>query len=130
MWSNAPEFYLGKETGNSNSWYSGNMLEPDVLTAPNTPWLMYTQVEIDPGQPTNNYGVNANTQADRIMLLTSSDCKNWTRKSDRGVITDIPDPAFQFSRDGFKWDSNENLLLEGSTDNTTIKILILVGSQL
>ncbi|SMC18676.1 hypothetical protein SAMN02745134_00626 [Clostridium acidisoli DSM 12555] len=212
MWSNAPEFYLGKETGNSNSWYSGNTLEPDVLTAPNTPWLMYTQVEIDPGQPTDTYGVNANTQADRIMLLTSSDCKNWTRKSDRGVITDIPDPAntffhheaviyvpddpvgkywmyvcvaingqnngyyrirsndyttfdfakreqsnmgdlgakigylkqapggplyvriptvqsgsgrtvpaFQFSRDGLNWDSNNNLLLEGSTDNTNNK---------
>jgi hypothetical protein len=96
MWSDAPEFYTGNETGNSNTWYAGNTLEPDVLTGNNAPWLMYTQVEIDPGQPLDISGVRANTQADRIMLLTSSDCKSWTRKSDRGVITNIPDPANTF----------------------------------
>lgn len=96
MWSNAPEFWQGQETGESNTWYANNTLEPCVLTGGGSPWLMYTQVEIESGQPTDTAGVTATTQADRIMLFTSSDCKNWTRYANRGVIVNITNPAVTF----------------------------------
>jgi len=93
MWSNAPEFWQGLEDGYPNEWFSNNVLEPEVMRRHNGGWIMYTQVQIDPGQPIDIPGQVATTAADRIMLLTSPDAKNWTRKQDRGVIVNVPNPT-------------------------------------
>jgi len=92
MWSSEPEFWQGQEDGITNTWYSNNVLEPEVLLAADGKWLMYTQVEIDPGAPIDIAGQTAVTAADRVMLLTSTDCKTWTRKTDSGVVKNITNP--------------------------------------
>lgn len=93
MWSFAPEFLQGKEDGNTGKWFSDNVMEPEVVQKADGTWLMYVQVEIGPGMPIDIAGQFAASQSDRIMLLTSTDNKNWTRKEDRGVITNITNPT-------------------------------------
>lgn len=94
MWVNQPELWQGQEDGHPGQWFSNNYLEPEVIGAPGV-WLMYSQVEIDPGQPIDLPGQVAwsGGGADRIMLATSGDCKNWTRKEDRGVVINISSPT-------------------------------------
>jgi hypothetical protein len=93
MWSQAPEFLQGQEEGKSGTWFARNVLEPEVMLAADNKWIMLTQVMIQPGDPIDISGQIAITQADRIMLLTSADCKNWTRKEDRGVIVNVATPT-------------------------------------
>jgi len=93
MWSSAPEFFLGKEEGDANKWYSNNTMDPEVMAAADgSGWLMYVQVEIDAGAPIDISGLTANVQSDRIMLLQSTDCKTWTKWKTRGVVTNISNP--------------------------------------
>ena len=93
MWSDAPEFYLGYEEGEHNRWYSNNTMDPEVMRAADgSGWLMYVQVQIERGDPIDIPGLTANSQADRIMLLTSQDCKTWTKMKSRGVVTNISNP--------------------------------------
>lgn len=87
-----PLFMQGQEEKQAGKWYSGNVLEPEPLLAADGKWILYTQVEIDAGGVIDT-GEKATSQADRIMLLTSADGKNWTRKTDRGVVVNITDPA-------------------------------------
>lgn len=88
-----PLFWQGQEEGIKNTWYSNNVLEPEPMLAADGKWIMYTQVEIDKGQ-VEDTGEKSVSGSDRIMLMTSPDgINNWTRKTDRGVVTNIPDPA-------------------------------------
>lgn len=91
MWSNGPEFYQGYEEGYPGRWWSGNTMDPEVMRAGDGTWIMMVQVQINSGEPIDN-GQTAVYQADRIMLLTSSNAKDWTKKTDRGVVTNIPNP--------------------------------------
>lgn len=91
-----PLFNQGREDGVKNAWYSGNVLEPEPMLAADGKWIMYTQVSIDKGKAVDT-GEISQTGGDRIMLLTSPDgVNNWTRKTDRGVVVNIPDPATAF----------------------------------
>jgi len=92
MVGNGPVVWQGQEEGIKNQWYSYNVIEPEVLKVNGT-WYMYTQVEIEGGTPIDDAAKTPskkNVWADRIMLLTSSDGVKWTRKTDRGVIVNIP----------------------------------------
>lgn len=88
-----PLFWQGQEEGIKDTWYCNNVLEPEPMLAADGKWIMYTQVEVDKGQ-VEDTGEKNESSADRIMLLTSPDgINNWTRKTDRGVVTNITDPA-------------------------------------
>jgi len=88
-----PEFYQGQEDGLGDVWFSGNYLEPEIVEVHGT-YYLYTQVEIDPGQPIDTPGLKAETQCDRIQLHTSRDGSTWERWSaERGVVTDIENPT-------------------------------------
>ncbi|MHB9038203.1 MAG: carboxypeptidase regulatory-like domain-containing protein [Armatimonadota bacterium] len=91
--SERPEFYNGGEEGHSGTWYQGQSLEPEVVKV-NGVYYMYAQVEIVYGQPIDISGQTAQgIQADRIQLFTSSDGSNWTRYTERGVVTNVADPT-------------------------------------
>lgn len=88
-----PEFLKGEEEGVSGKWYSRNYLEPEVVKVNGT-YYMFTQVMILPGDPIDETGKTAVTQADRIQLHTSADGLNWSRWSTtRGVIINTPTPG-------------------------------------
>jgi hypothetical protein len=57
---------------------------------------MFTQVQIDPGQPIDIPGQYASVQADRIQLHTSTNCIDWSRWADRGVIVNVTSPTTTF----------------------------------
>jgi len=89
-----PEKYNGAEEGYPNSWYYSNYLSPQVLKVGNT-YYMYTNCQIFPGKPIDYpAGATAAVMQGRIQLFTSTDGDNWTRKSDRGVITNIANPTY------------------------------------
>ncbi len=85
-----PAFPKGDEIG-IHAWWSNNYLEPEVLKVKGT-YYMFWQAEIDPGSTVDN-GEKAVSQCDRIGLSTSVDGVNWKRKTDRGVIINIPNPT-------------------------------------
>ncbi len=88
-----PEFWQGGEEGKSDTWFANNYLEPEVIKVGDT-YYMFTQVEVDPGQPIDIPGQRAETQCDRIQLHTSTDALNWQRWSEeRGVIVGLDDPT-------------------------------------
>ncbi len=93
MWQNEPDVWRGLEDGYSNVWFSGNVLEPEVVLGPDGIWYMFTQVEIREGEPLDIPNMYAAGQADRIQLLTSTDCLTWTRFADRGVIINVDQPT-------------------------------------
>jgi len=94
MWSFAPEAWQGQEVGLTGQWYSGEYTEPEVFKDPvSGTWVMYSQVEILAGTPTDTPGVTATIQADRILMFTGSDGKNWTRYQTHGAVTNITNPA-------------------------------------
>lgn len=86
-----PLFWQGNEEKKVNKWFSNNVLEPEPMIAGDGKWIMYTQVEIDKGRVTDD-GQRSTAGADRIMLMTSNDGKNWARKEDRGVVINLPQP--------------------------------------
>lgn len=83
------EFLKGDEQG-FKDWWTNNYLEPEVVKVKGT-YYMFWQVEIDPKQKLDT-GEEAVTQADRIGLSASADGINWKRKTDRGVVINIPNP--------------------------------------
>ncbi len=96
MVGDGPVFLQGKEEGKANEWYSNNQLEPEVMKLPDGTWIMYSQCEIEGGTPIDDADRTPSTDgiwADRIQVLTSKDGLTWTRKTDRGVIINIPDPT-------------------------------------
>jgi len=79
--------------GGAGQWWQGNVGDPEVVGV-DAVWRMYVQVQIDAGQPIDIAGQVAQYSGDRIMLLTSGTCsKPWTRKTDRGVITNVQYPT-------------------------------------
>ncbi|MHB9035438.1 MAG: hypothetical protein ACYC64_02135 [Armatimonadota bacterium] len=94
MWSQDADMHKGQESGaQPTDWWYGNVCEPEVvLDAANNRWMMYTQVEIAPGQHVDT-GETAAIQADRIQMAWSSDCKNWNRWTERSAIINVPDPT-------------------------------------
>ncbi len=93
----SPVFELGREEGETNVWYSGETLHPQVLVVDGT-WYLFCQVRIPAGSPIDTYnsdgtGKTAVTDADRIMLLTSTNGKDWTRKTNRGVVANFDFPT-------------------------------------
>lgn len=94
MVGDGPVFWQGQEEGVPDKWYSKNQLEPEVMKLPDGTWVMYSQCEIEGGTPIDDVAGTPSQNgiwADRIQLLTSKDGITWTRKTDRGVITNIPD---------------------------------------
>ena len=90
---NQPEFWQGNEEGHSNTWFSNNYMDPEVLKVKGI-YYMYTQVEIDPESPIDLPGQMAVTQCDRIQLHTSRDGSHWSRWSKaRGVVINLDDPT-------------------------------------
>lgn len=88
-----PEFLQGQEEGFKDAWFSNNYLEPEVVKVKGT-YYLYTQVEIDPGQPIDQPGLTAETQCDRIQLHTSRDAFHWERWStERGVVVNLDRPT-------------------------------------
>ncbi|MGO9112038.1 MAG: PEP-CTERM sorting domain-containing protein [Thermoguttaceae bacterium] len=88
-----PQYWNGQDYNLApNAWYADNSLQPQVFKLGGT-YYMYSQVEIDAGKPIDIPGQTAAVQADRIELFTSPDGNNWTRFTDRGVVTDITDPT-------------------------------------
>jgi hypothetical protein len=88
-----PELYQGQEEGLPDTWFSNNYLEPEVVKVGGT-YYLYTQVEVDPGQPIDLPGLKAETSCDRIQLHTSPDCLTWQRRStERGVVTNLENPT-------------------------------------
>lgn len=88
-----PEFPQGREEGFPGTWFSNNYLEPEVVKVEGT-YYLYTQVEIDPGQPIDEPGLKAETQCDRIQLHTSRDGFHWERWStERGVVVNLDRPT-------------------------------------
>lgn len=83
-------FPKGDELG-IHDWWTNNYLEPEVLKV-NGRYYMYWQVEVDPGT-TLDTGEKAARQCDRIGLSTSADGVNWKRKTDRGVVINLTNPA-------------------------------------
>jgi len=90
-----PEFYNGGEDGHEGVWYSGNCLEPEVMKVKGT-YYMYTQVEIDKGQPLDLPGRKSTTGGDRIQLFTSTNGLDWTRFAQLGVVVNIDSPEQTF----------------------------------
>ena len=90
-----PEFYNGGEDGHEGVWYSGNCLEPEVMKVNGT-YYMYTQVEIDKGDPIDLPGLKSLTGSDRIQLFTSTNGNDWTRFDKRGVVINIDKPQETF----------------------------------
>ena len=86
----AAEFPKGDEQG-FKDWWTNNYLEPEVLKVNGT-YHMFWQAEVDPGQKLDGGGVAAR-QADRIGISASVDGEHWQRKTDRGVVINIPDPT-------------------------------------
>jgi len=90
-----PEFWQAREVGDSNSWYSWNYMDPEVIKVGNT-YYMFTQVEIPGGYPIDIPGqyAEAGSWADRIQCHTSTDGDNWTRASvARSVVINIEQPT-------------------------------------
>lgn len=85
-----PVFSKGDEMG-ITAWWSNNFLEPEVVKVKGK-YYMYWQAEIDPGKQVDT-GDTAVKQSDRVGLSTSTDGVNWQRKTDRGVIINIPNPT-------------------------------------
>ena len=90
----SPVAWTGYEEGYPGKWYSGNYLEPEVIKVNGT-YYLYSQVEIQPGQPIDiPAGQTAAQWCDRIQLFTSTDGVNWTRWSrTRGVVVNFDDPT-------------------------------------
>jgi hypothetical protein len=86
----APEFPKGDEIG-FKDWWTNNYLEPEVLKV-NGIYHMFWQAEIDPGQRLDGGGLAAR-QTDRIGISVSLDGVLWQRKTNRGVVINIPDPT-------------------------------------
>lgn len=94
MVGDGPLFWQGGEEGAENTFYSANQLEPEVIRLPDGTWVMYSQCEIVDGTPIDDEAHTPSQKgiwADRIQLLTSEDGVHWTRKTDRGVVINIPD---------------------------------------
>ncbi|MBO9610286.1 MAG: hypothetical protein J7639_30280, partial [Paenibacillaceae bacterium] len=90
---NRPVFYNGMEAGFSG-WWTDNTLEPEVIKVDGT-YYMYWQSAIYSGQQLDTkdaWGTveTATYHADRIGLSTSTDGIHWTRKTDRGVVINLP----------------------------------------
>lgn len=83
-------FPKGDELG-IHDWWTNNYLEPEVLKV-NGKYYMYWQAEVDGGTKLD-YGGTAARQCDRIGLSTSKDGVNWERKTDRGVVINVPNPT-------------------------------------
>lgn len=86
----APEMYQGKELGQTG-WWTGNYLQPQVIRLGSI-YHMFWQAEIDPGEVVDT-GQTAMASADRIGIATSTDGRHWSRKTDRGVVINIQEPA-------------------------------------
>lgn len=94
MWTNAPEFFQGQETGSPNQWFSGNTMDAEVSLAADGKWIMFVECEIEHGQLIDIPGLTAAAQnAARLILLTSNDNKNWTMKTDRSPVINITQPT-------------------------------------
>jgi len=88
-----PEMWQGIEQGAPNTWYYGNFLSPQIVKVGST-YYMYSNCQIDTYKPIDYpAGATAACMQGRLQLATSTDGDNWTRKTDRGVITNINDPA-------------------------------------
>jgi len=85
-----PEFPKGEEEG-FKGWWVKNYLEPEVVKVNGT-YHMFWQVEIRPGEKVDT-GETATTPADRIGISTSTDGVHWKRKTDRGVVINLPRPG-------------------------------------
>jgi len=90
---NRPVFYNGMEAGFSG-WWTDNTLEPEVIKVDGT-YYMYWQSAIYAGQQLDTKNAlgtveTATYHADRIGLSTSTDGIHWTRKTDRGVVINLP----------------------------------------
>jgi len=83
-------FPKGDELG-IHDWWTNNYLEPEVLKV-NGKYYMFWQAEVDGGQKLD-YGGTAARQCDRIGLSTSKDGVNWERKTDHGVVINVPNPT-------------------------------------
>lgn len=94
----APIFWQGGEDGKPGQWFSGNIMDPEVMRAPDGKWLMYVQVQIDPTTPLEDGSLPEEGGGDRILLLTSDDGVTWTRKEDRGVIVNMVEDGNDVSR--------------------------------
>jgi hypothetical protein len=94
LWLNGWDFNAASPPGKlPTTWWHNNTLEPETAKI-NGKYYMYCETEIDPGQPLDIAGLTADgVICDRIMLFTSPDGNNWTRKSDRGVVTNVTDPT-------------------------------------
>lgn len=90
-----PEFWNGAEDGKLGVWYSNNCLEPEVVKVKGK-YYLYTQVEIDGGDPIDLPGRKCTVQADRIQLFTSTNGLDWTRFAERGVVVNIDAPEQTF----------------------------------
>jgi hypothetical protein len=86
-----PEFWIGLEAGRQKGWWVGNCLEPEVIKVQNV-YYMFWQVMITQGEKVDT-GETATSLADRIGLSTSTDGLHWDRKTDRGVVLNIDNPA-------------------------------------
>jgi hypothetical protein len=94
LWLNGWDFNAAHPPGTRpTTWWGNNALEPETVRI-NGRYYMYCQAEVDPGQPLDGAGLIADgVQCDRIALFTSLDGDHWTRKTDRGVIVNVPDPT-------------------------------------
>jgi hypothetical protein len=135
MPSTQPEYFNAQDYGGpTNLWYSNNSLEPEVFKVGGT-YYMYSQVQIDAGRPLDTGGTAA-TQADRIQLLTSPSGNQgtWTRKTDRGVFTNITNPTTtQLHHQEFvyvPWDADNKpyYMYVAATDNNVFQGYFLVKS--
>lgn len=86
-----PEFWIGLETGHQRGWWVKNCLEPEVMKVQNV-YYMFWQVMILKGDAVDT-GETATSDADRIGLSTSKDGLHWDRKTDRGIVLNINNPA-------------------------------------
>ena len=87
-----PEAWTGTEQGLPNTWYYGNYLSPQVYKINGT-YYLFTNCQIDQGKPIDIAGQVAACANARLPLFTSTDGDNWTRKTDRGVLINIPNPT-------------------------------------
>ncbi|WP_150107218.1 hypothetical protein [Pedosphaera parvula] len=93
MWYGHPDVYVGWEEFGANTWWAGNIGDPNVVFNPaNNTWIMLAQRQIDAGMPCD-YGGTALMACDRIQYLSSGNCAYpWSKKTDRGVVINLTDP--------------------------------------
>jgi len=89
----APELWNGIELGYPSVWWYANALSPLVFKVSGTYYLFWN-CQINSGDHIDYpAGATATAANGRVGLATSTDGSTWTRKTDRGVILNIPNPA-------------------------------------